>query len=473
MAEAVVLYPTPAIGHLISMVELGKLLLTSNPSLSIHILIAAPPYNAGDTASYISATTPSITFHHLPPISLPPELSAASPHHETLTFEVIRLNKPVVSQALLSISHTHSVHAFVIDLFCGSTLPVAADLNIPTYFFYTSGAATLASFLYFPTLHKTIPKSFKDLHNTLLHIPGAPPIPATDMAKPLLDRHDKAYQFFLESSINLPKSKGIIVNTFESLEPRSLEVIREGLCVPDAQTPPIYCIGPLIMTKEHQGPRSECLKWLDSQPKRSVVFLCFGSLGLFSAEQLKEIAEGLERSGQRFLWVVRKPPPEKNQSVGVSASPEPELESLLPQGFLDRTKDRGLVVKNWAPQVEVLSHESVGGFVSHCGWNSVLESVKCAGVPMVAWPLYAEQRFNRVVLVEEIKIALPMNESDDGFVRASEVEKRVTELMTSFESSDSVRRRAVSMKDEARAALGDGGSSRVALTELTELWKRC
>ncbi|EXB84476.1 UDP-glycosyltransferase 88A1 [Morus notabilis] len=473
--ESMVLYPTPAIGHLIAMVELGKLILTSKPSLSIHILIATPPYNADDTAAYIagvSTTTPSITFHHLPPISLPPELSTASPHHETLTFEVIRLNKPIVSQALLSISQNNTIHAFIMDLFCGSTLTVSADLNIPTYFFYTSGAASLSSFLYLPTLHETIPKSFKDLNNTLLHFPATPPIPSLDMPKPLLDRHDKAYQYFLESSANLPKSDGILVNTFESLEPRALKAVREGLCVPHAPTPPIYCIGPLITTKEQEGSNSECLKWLDLQPRHSVVFLCFGSLGLFSKEQLKEIAVGLERSGQRFLWVVRNPPPpqQKNQSVAISESLEIELDSLLPPGFLDRTKDRGLVVKNWAPQVEVLSHDSVGGFVTHCGWNSVLESI-CAGVPMVAWPLYAEQRFNRVVLVEEIQIALPMNESDDGFVSASEVEKRVTELMASSESGGSLWKPALALKDEARAALSDGGSSRVALTKLTELWE--
>ncbi|KAL0318075.1 UNVERIFIED_CONTAM: UDP-glycosyltransferase 88A1 [Sesamum angustifolium] len=113
--------------------------------------------------------------------------------------------------------------------------------------------------------------------------------------------------------------------------------------------------------------------------------LGYRSLGLFSAAQLKEIAVGLERSGQRFLWVVRSPPSDDKSKLYLRP-PEPDLDSLLPAGFLDRTKDRGLVLKSWAPQVAVLNHESVGGFVTHCGWNSVLESV-CAAVPMVAWPL--------------------------------------------------------------------------------------
>uniref|UniRef100_A0A2N9HLW5 Glycosyltransferase n=1 Tax=Fagus sylvatica TaxID=28930 RepID=A0A2N9HLW5_FAGSY len=470
--EAIVLYPTPAIGHLISMVELGKLILAHHPSFTIHILIAPAPYNAGSTAPYIAAvssTTPSIIFHNLPTVTLPP---TASPHHETLTFELIRLNNPNVHKSLLSISNTHNIQAFIMDFFCSHALSVAAKLNLPGYFFFTSGAAAQNFFIYFPTIHNTTTKSFKDL-NTLLNVPGVPPVHSLDLPKPLLDRNDKAYEYLLDCSIGLARSAGIIVNTFEALEPKAIQAFSDGLCVPDAPTPPLYCIGPLIATNNERSSgeavQPECLTWLDSQPSQSVVFLCFGSLGLFSIEQLKEIALGLEKSGQRFLWVVRNPPSVKH-SLATSAQPDPDLDSLLPEGFLDRTKEKGLVVKSWAPQVAVLNHDSVGGFVTHCGWNSVLEAV-CAGVPMVAWPLYAEQRFNRVVLVEDVKIALPMNESEDGFVSSAEVEKRVRELMES-ERGNSIRERTVGMKDEAKAALSQGGSSRVALNKVVESWKR-
>ena len=298
------------------------------------------------------------------------------------------------------------------------------------------------------------------------------------MAKPILDREDKAYEFFLNMFIHLPRSAGIIVNTFEALEPRAVKTILDGLCVLDGPTPPIFCIGPLIAADDRSGGGGggggggsgipECLTWLESQPKRSVLFLCFGSLGLFSEEQLKEIAVGLERSGQRFLWVVRSPP-SKDPSRRFLAPPEPDLNSLLPDGFLDRTKERGLMVKSWAPQVAVLNHASVGGFVTHCGWNSVLEAV-CAGVPMVAWPLYAEQRFNRVVLVEEMKLAFPMEESEEGFVTATEVEKRVRELMES-EEGNTLRLRIMAMKEAAETAMSDGGSSRTALTKLVKSWR--
>jgi len=182
-----------------------------------------------------------------------------------------------------------------------------------------------------------------------------------------------------------------------------------------------------------------------------------------------EIAIGLEKSGHRFLWVLRSPPAD-GETKSSLAKPEPDLDVLLPDGFLDRTRGRGLVVTKWAPQVAVLSHDSVGGFVTHCGWNSILEAVR-AGVPMVGWPLYAEQRLNRVLLVEEMKVALALEESEGGFVSADELEKRVRELMDSV-SGKGVRERVREMKDCAKAALGEGGTSRVALAELAESWKK-
>ena len=131
------------------------------------------------------------------------------------------------------------------------------------------------------------------------------------------------------------------------------------------------------------------------------------------------------------------------------------------------------MIVGWCPQEKVLSHTSVGGFLSHCGWNSVLEAV-VAGVPMVAWPLYAEQRLNRVVMVEEMKIALWMQEKLEeeggGFVEAAEVERRVTELMES-EEGELVRKTIGFLKNEAGAALREGGSSMFALAKLIESWR--
>jgi len=208
--------------------------------------------------------------------------------------------------------------------------------------------------------------------------------------------------------------------------------------------------------------KKECLRWLDEQPSRSVVYLCFGSRGSFSVSQLGEIAKGLERSGKRFLWVVKKPLEED----GAKPGDEFDLASVLPNGFMERTKDRGMVVKAWAPQVEVLSRDSVGVFVSHCGWNSVLEGV-VAGVPMVAWPLNAEQHVNREVMVGEMKVAVAVKErEEDGLVSGEEVEKRVREVMENKEIRDT----SMKLKHMALAAVSDFGSSTTSLANLLHSW---
>ncbi|XP_044468534.1 UDP-glycosyltransferase 88A1-like [Mangifera indica] len=471
--ESIVMYPSPAIGHMISMVELAKLILKHKPSVFIHIIIFDLPYNDGSTATYIdkvSATISSIIFHHLPTVTLPPSITSSTRHHEELTFEVLRVNNPNLHQALLSISRSYTVSAFILDCFCTTALSVTAKLNIPSFGFFTSGAGALAVLLYLPTIHKTITKNLKDI-DTIIHIPGVPPIPSKGMPKPVLERENKAYQFFMDTSMKLSKSAGIIVNTFEKLESRSIKAMNDGLCVLDGSSPPIYSIGPLTTADDPSGSngvddnhdRPDCLKWLDSQPPQSVVFLCFGSLGVFSEEQLKEIAIGLEKSGQRFIWVVRNPP-SKNKMMAIPEQLDPDLDLILPEGFLDRTKERGLVLKSWAPQVKILNHDSVGGFVTHCGWNSVLEAV-LAGVPMVAWPLYAEQKLNSIFMVEEMKIALPVKESENGLVSSTEVEKRIRELMES-EEGKCLRKQTMAMKNEGKAALNEGGSSFLALSNL-------
>ncbi|KAJ6810396.1 putative UDP-glycosyltransferase 88B1 [Iris pallida] len=180
------------------------------------------------------------------------------------------------------------------------------------------------------------------------------------------------------------------------------------------------------------------------------------------------MAVGLERSGQRFLWVVRSP--ERRPGQAVRGPAQPDLERILPEGFLERTKGRGLVVKSWAPQAEVLEHGSVGGFVTHCGWNSTLEAI-VNGVPMVAWPMYAEQWMYKVFLVEEMKLAVPMEGYDNDIVGAEEVERKVRWLMES-EGGVELRARTERAKERAAASLAEGGKSKVALLELVERMKR-
>ncbi|KAI3419581.1 Glycosyltransferase [Psidium guajava] len=468
MDSSIVLYPSPGRGHLASMVELAKHILGHHPSFSVTILLLSTPPPDTHFIAAVSATHPSITFHHLPAVSLPnsDHLSSSPANFILSNFEIVRLHNPTLHETLVSLSKSSAIKAFIIDFFCNAAFGVTASLKIPTYYYYTSGASGLASFLYVPALHKKYPDSFKDLDAHIL-MPGFPPVSPRDMPMAISDRSLKVYGYFLDTAVQMANSAGLIINTFDSFEASALRALRDGLCVPDGATPPTYCVGPLVATGGAiggGGERHECLGWLDSQPRRSVLFLSFGSMGVFSTRQLKEMALGLERSGVPFLWVVRAPP-HHDEARGALAELKPSVESFLPEGFVDRTRGRGMIVESWAPQVEVLSHGSVGGFVTHCGWNSVLEAV-CHGVAMLAWPLYAEQRLNRAYLVKEMKLALSVKESEeDGLVSADELEKQVDELMRS-EKGRAVRDRVLAMRDAAAVALSKGGSSRSALAEL-------
>ncbi|KAG2591010.1 UDP-glycosyltransferase 88A1-like [Panicum virgatum] len=466
----VLLYPSPGMGHLVSMIELGQIL--GARGLPVTILVIDPPYDAGATGPFlagVSAASPSISFHRLPKVErLAP---VKTKHHEGLTFEAIRASNPGLREFLAAASPAPA--ALIVDFFCSVALEVARDLGVPGYFFFTSGAEVLAFFLYLPVLHAQAAAEFQDMGEELVRVPGIPPFPATHAILPLMERDDAAYEGFLSCSAEFCRCDGVIVNTFRLLERRAVEAVVAGRCTPPGlPTPPVHCIGPLIKSQEVLGEGGEeCLAWLDAQPEASVVFLCFGSIGRFSAEQIREVAAGLEASGQRFLWVVRAPPSD-DPARKYDKSPEPDLDALLPEGFLARTKDRGLVVKSWAPQRDVLAHAAVGGFVTHCGWNSVLEAVM-AGVPMLAWPLYAEQRMNRVFLEEEMRLAVAVEgyDSESGLVAAEEVAAKVRWLMES-DGGRALRERTLAAMRQAHDALRQGGESEAALAGLVDEWRR-
>ncbi|KAF8044089.1 hypothetical protein BT93_A2155 [Corymbia citriodora subsp. variegata] len=475
----IVMYPSPGRAHLMSLVELAQSLLRRHPCLSVTVLISSPPQLLPVITPYVSSVSsanPSIAFRHLPSVSLPPSVSSAPTgfsDNPAMYFEFARLNNPNLHQALSELLSTskpsQKPKALVVDFYYSSAAEVTAALRLPTYYYHPAGTNPLAAFLYLPTLHKLTSTSLKDLEGNV-DIPGVPPIPAKHMPSRMLDRSSRIYGHFLETSARLAESAGLICNTFEAIEPRAIKAIMEGLCVPDGRTPPVYCIGPLVVADDHIS-KHDCLSWLDSQPSRSVLFMSFGSMGVFSSKQLREMAHALERSGVRFLWVLRNPPPDDEiwRNLAIKPEDDPGMDAIFPPGFTERTKERGLVLKSWAPQVAVLNHDSVGGFVSHCGWNSLLEAL-CASVPTIVWPLFAEQKLIRAYVAWDMKLVLSVAESEGGFVTREELVGRVTELMCS-EKGREVRERMAEMRDAAREALSEGGSSRVAMAKLVDSFR--
>ena len=203
--------------------------------------------------------------------------------------------------------------------------------------------------------------------------------------------------------------------------------------------------------KEASIDEHECLKWLDTQTTNSVVYVCFGSAVKFSNSQLLEIAMGLEASGQQFIWVVRKSIQEKG-------------EKWLPEGFEKRMEGKGLIIRGWAPQVLILEHEAIGAFVTHCGWNSTLEAVS-AGVPMITWPVGAEQFFNEKLVTEVLKIGVPVGVKKwsysgvDCCAKWDVVEKAV-KMVFAKEELEGMRKRAKVLAQMARRAVEEGGCKR-------------
>ncbi|KAK9184033.1 hypothetical protein WN943_024378 [Citrus x changshan-huyou] len=201
---------------------------------------------------------------------------------------------------------------------------------------------------------------------------------------------------------------------------------------------------------------------LKSKQPNSVVYLCFGSLANFTSAQLTEIAMGLQASEQNFIWIVRK-----NKNSGG----EEEKEDWLPLGFEKRMEGKGLIIRGWAPQVLILDHEAVGGFVTHCGWNSTLEGV-VAVAPLVTWPHFADQFYNEKLVTQVLKIGVAVgvgksSTTERGFVRRERIEKAVKEIMVG-DKAEQMRSRAKAFGEMAQRAVENGGSSFSNLNSLIE-----
>ncbi|XP_047323039.1 UDP-glycosyltransferase 71A15-like [Impatiens glandulifera] len=274
---------------------------------------------------------------------------------------------------------------------------------------------------------------------------------------------------YLDLVRSLRRAKGIVVNTFYDVEPEAIEAILN-----DEGSPPIYPVGPILNLNKSVGEkRDDIVQWLDQQPPSSVIFLCFGSMGSFEDAQVKQMAIAIERSGHRFLWSVRRPPTSSGGKPWLTSEyNELELEEVMPEGFFTRTAEIGKVI-GWAPQVDVLGHKAVGGFVTHCGWNSTMESL-WFGVPTASWPLYAEQQANAFQMIKvldlavEIKMDYRKNWTKGGeeiVVEAGIIENALRQLMDEENSRENQdrRKRVKEMSEKSRKAVQEGGSSYLSL----------
>ena len=256
------------------------------------------------------------------------------------------------------------------------------------------------------------------------------------------------------------RSSGVVMNSFQELETLYIESFEQ------ITGKKVWTVGPMCLCNQDinamaaRGNKAsldeaQCLRWLDLMKPGSVTFVSFGSLACTAPRQLVELGLGLEASKKPFVWVIK------------AGDKFPQVEEWLAEGFEERVKDRGLIIRGWAPQVLILWHKAIGGFMTHCGWNSTIEGI-CAGIPMITWPHFAEQFVNERLVVDVLKTGVEVGvkavthwrqEQTEVTVTRDAVEKAVSKLMDDGEAAEEMRTRAKEFGVKARQALEEGGSS--------------
>ncbi|CAN4112174.1 unnamed protein product [Withania somnifera] len=347
----------------------------------------------------------------------------------------------MLQEQLELLLHECRPKALVADMFFPWATESAAKFDIPRLVFHGMGFFALCVS---QNLRHYKPQKNVSSDTELFVVPNLPhDIRLTRMKLAPYDREETDVTKFIEQvKKSESTSFGVVVNSFYELEPDYADYYRQVL------GKRAWHIGPVLLCNrkneeklQKSDDRHECLQWLDTKKQSSVIYVCFGSMSNLTDSQIGEIALGLEASEQDFLWVVRK--------------------GEIPEGFEERRKARGLIIRGWAPQVLILDHESVGAFVTHCGWNSTLEGVS-AGVPMVTWPMFAEQFFNEQLVTKVLRIGVAVGAEKWSLVvenvKSEAIAKAVRRVMVGEESKE-MRRRAREIKKMANKAVEEGGSS--------------
>ncbi|KAK7386189.1 hypothetical protein VNO78_26226 [Psophocarpus tetragonolobus] len=467
MEKAMHIAVIPGIGfsHLVPMLQFSRRLIELHPDF--HVTCIVPSIGSlPDVSKFIFQTLPpNINTIFLPPVNLsdlPQGGSLAVQIHLAMSHSM-----PSIHEALKSLASDETettLKAIIVDAFASEALDFAQEFNILSYFYFPTAATTLSALLYLPKLDEETSCEYRDLPHPI-KVPGCVPLHGRDFYGPAQDRTSQVYKLLLQHAKRMRCIDGIFVNTFLEMEKSPLTALQDK----DRGYPPVYPVGPIVQTGDDaKGLDFECLEWLEKQKVGSVLYVSFGSGGTLSQEQINELAYGLELSNHKFLWVVRAPNNTTPYAAYLGVQNDVDPLQFLPCGFLERTKEQGMVIPSWAPQVEVLGHSSVGGFLTHCGWNSTLESV-IKGVPVITWPLFAEQRMNAVLLCECLKVGVRPKVNEKGLVEREEIAHVVKHLMEGKEGRE-MRKRMKELEEAATNSLKDGSSTN-AFAEVAFKWE--
>ncbi|CAK9139144.1 unnamed protein product [Ilex paraguariensis] len=453
--------PFPAQGHINPMFKLAKLL----HHRGFHITFVNTEYNhrrlLKSRGPNALAGLPSFRFETIPD-GLPPSDADATQDVPSLCDSTSKNCLAPFRDLLFKLNNSSSsgvppITRIVSDGIMSFTLKASEELGIPNVLFWTTSACGFMGYVQYRQL---VEKGFAPLKemscltngylDTVIDwIPGMNDIRLKDLPSFIrtTDPNDIMLNFAMDEVEGVHKASALILNTFNALEPDVLEALSSIF-------PFMYTIGPLQLLL-NQAPEDnlksigtslwkeepECLSWLDSKKPNSVVYVNFGSVTVMTPQQLIEFCWGLANSNQTFLWIIRP-----DLVIGDSA--------ILPPEFVTETKERGLLA-SWCHQEQVLSHPSVGGFLTHSGWNSTIESV-CGGVPMICWPFFAEQQTNCLYCCSRWGTGMEI-ESD---VRREKIEGLVRELMVG-EKGREMKKKTMDLKKLAEEATASSGSSSI------------
>ncbi|KAJ0712524.1 UDP-glycosyltransferase 85C2 [Helianthus annuus] len=288
-------------------------------------------------------------------------------------------------------------------------------------------------------------------------VPGMEGIRLKDFPVDWTADNDKLLKFTKEAPQRSLRVPHHIFHTFDELEASIIKAL-------SSMYAHVYTIGPVQLLldqipeeKKQTGISShgyslrkeepECLQWLQSKEPNSVIYVNFGGSTVMSSEDLREFGWGLANSNHYFLWIIRS-----NLVIGEAAA--------LPDEFEEHIKTRGFIA-SWCSQEKVLNHPSVGGFLTHCGWGSTIESLS-AGVPMICWPFSWDQMTNCRYICKEWEVGVEMGNK----VKRDEVSRLVQQLMG--EGGHKMRNKAIEWKEKARVATSPNGSSSLNIDKIVK-----
>ncbi|MCO5581292.1 hypothetical protein L7F22_035171 [Adiantum nelumboides] len=438
----IVVLPFAQQGHINPLMQLSRKLASRGADVTFVV-----SENTASTAA--AGALPNLKIVGIPD-NLPPERSKGSSFRDSVD-SMINMES---SFANLLHQLRDTVSAVIYDGFMTWVPAIAHSFSIPCFCFFTTNATASAVCYYVPSLIKAGVLPFRKEgdndsplpQDTVKGIEGAPELLPEEFPMCLtFDATHFRFRFVANIAEKLHDASAIIINTMEELESDAIAALKVHK--------PVFTVGPLLLLSgrpsrlhvNYWPEEDHCLHWLDSQAPSSVLYVSFGSVASLSLDHFQDLALGLEISEQPFLWVIRPD------------SIEVPLESALPDGFQERTKERGLII-TWGPQLLILSHPSIGGFLTHGGWNSIIENMSLGSVPMICWPHVAEQRLNRRMMARHWNIGIGLQHRSDGSVAKEDIARSAREL---FHGKKGVELQNASKKvgDIAKTAIAEEGSS--------------